>query len=169
MKTLQDYINESILDDEEVLVADTKKSVSNPFCRIQSIASNSNYLPDDTKAKQEIESIIRKELLPDFPSGYSNICRFKYMDNGVRLLAYSNIHFYEEDLIMICNNNLEAATSLKANKGDKVAILFLDAKAWRKYVKMYGFKSTPDYHNWIEYIAAKYKLNKTTDKYIYTI
>ena len=54
-------------------------------------------------------------------------------------------------------------------KGDKVAIIFLDAKAYRKLVTEYGFKNTPDYHNWIKYITAKYKLNKSNDKYVYTI
>jgi hypothetical protein len=74
-----------------------------------------------------------------------------------------------EELIFVVNNSLEAAKELNTHKGDKIAIIFLDAKAYRKLVTEYGFKNTPDYHNWIKYITAKYKLNKSKDNYIYTI
>ena len=74
-----------------------------------------------------------------------------------------------EELIFVVNNSLEAAKDLNTHKGDKTAIIFLDAKAYRKLVTEYGFKNTPDYHNWIKYITAKYKLNKSNDKYVYTI
>ena len=76
---------------------------------------------------------------------------------------------YNEDLITITQNNLEAAKELNTHKGDNIAILFLDDKAFRKQVKEYGFKSLSDYRTWKDYIAAKYKLNKSKDNYIYTI
>ena len=37
MKTLNDYIRESILDDEDVLIGDVKNTINDPFAAIVSV------------------------------------------------------------------------------------------------------------------------------------
>ena len=155
---------ESILDDEDVLIDRTKKSL-NPFVMIYKIVNNSSNIRDDYKSQMEVKRIFDEYFSTTFPSYETRILRFGF---GRDMFRVFNKPFNEE-LMLITKNNLEAAKDLNTHKGDDVAVIFLDAKAYRKLVKEYGFKNTPDYHNWIEYITAKYKLNKSNDKYVYTI
>ena len=167
MKTLQDYINESILDDEEVLVADTKKSVNNPFVMIFNLLNSSKDIRDDFKTQTEIKKIFYKYLAEGLPYETTSNIRFRFTHQFFSM--YISKLSYNEDLITITQNNLEAAKELNTHNGDNIAILFLDDKAFRKQVKEYGFSSSKHYRDWKDYIAAKYKLNKSKDNYIYTI
>jgi hypothetical protein len=162
MKTLY----ESILDDEEVLIGDVKKT-TNPFVMIYTLLNNSRDIRDDFKTQTEIKKIFNKYLAEGLPYETTSNARFRFQPDFFSI--YTNKLSYNEDLIIITQNNLEAAKELNTHKGDNIAILFLDDKAFRKQVKEYGFKSLSDYRDWKNYIAAKYKLNKSKDNYIYTI
>lgn len=162
MKTLY----ESILDDEEVLIGDVKKT-TNPFVMIYTLLNNSRDIRDDFKTQMEIKKIFNKYLAEGLPYEATSNIRFRF---GPQVFSmYINRLSFNEDLITITRNNLEAAKELNTHKGDNIAILFLDDKAFRKQVKEYGFKSLSDYRDWKNYIATKYKLNKSKDNYIYTI
>lgn len=162
MKTLY----ESILDDEEVLIGDVKKT-TNPFVMINNLVDSSSNIKTDVKTQIEIKRIFNEYIADSLPYETKNKIRLGF-SNGMFRVFCSNDRGNEE-LIFVVNNSLEAAKELNTHKGDKTAIIFLDAKAYRKLVTEYGFKNTPDYHNWIKYITAKYKLNKSNDKYVYTI
>lgn len=162
MKTLY----ESILDDEDMLIGDVKKT-TNPFVMIYTLLNNSRDIRDDFKTQMEIKKIFNKYLAEGLPYEATSNIRFRFQPDFFSI--YTNKLGYNEDLITITQNNLEAAKELNTHKGDNIAILFLDDKAFRKQVKEYGFKSLSDYRDWKNYIAAKYKLNKSKDNYIYTI
>ena len=162
MKTLY----ESILDDEDVLISDTKKS-TNPFVMINNLVNNSSNIRNDVKTQMEIKRIFNEYIADSLPYETKNKIRLGFSDGMFRVFCSNDRG--NEELIFVVNNSLEAAKELNTHKGDKTAIIFLDAKAYRKLVTEYGFKHTPDYHNWIKYITAKYKLNKSKDNYIYTI
>lgn len=162
MKTLY----ESILDDEEVLIGDVKKT-TNPFVMINNLVDSSSNIKTDVKTQIEIKRIFNEYIADSLPYETKNKIRLGFSDRMFRVFCSNDIG--NEELIFVVNNSLEAAKELNTHKGDKTAIIFLDAKAYRKLVTEYGFKNTPDYHNWIKYITAKYKLNKSKDNYIYTI
>jgi hypothetical protein len=162
MKTLY----ESILDDEEVLIGDVKKS-TNPFVMIYTLLNNSRDIRDDFKTQMEIKKIFNKYLAEGLPYETTSNIRFRFQPDFFSI--YTNKLSYNEDLITITQNNLEAAKELNTHKGDNIAILFLDDKAFRKQVKEYGFSNPKHYRDWKDYIATKYKLNKSKDNYIYTI
>ena len=157
---------ESILDDEEVLIGDVKKT-TNPFVMIFNLLNSSKDIRDDFKTQTEIKKIFYKYLAEGLPYETTSNIRFRFTHQFFSM--YISKLSYNEDLITITQNNLEAAKELNTHKGDNIAILFLDDKAFRKQVKEYGFKSLSDYRTWKDYIAAKYKLNKSKDNYIYTI
>lgn len=162
MKTLY----ESILDDEDILISDVKKT-TNPFVMINNLVNSSSNIKNDVKTQMEIKRIFNEYIADSLPYETRNKIRFGFFDGMFRIFCSNN--FNDEELIFVVNNSWEAAKELNTHKGDKIAILFLNAKAFRKLVTEYGFKNTPDYHNWIKYITAKYKLNKSNDKYVYTI
>ena len=162
MKTLY----ESILDDEDVLIQDAKKSI-NPFVMIYTLLNNSRDIRDDFKTQMEIKKIFNKYLTEGLPYETTSNIRFRFAPQLFTM--YINKLSYNEDLITITQNNLEAAKELNTHKGDNIAILFLDDKAFRKQVKEYGFSNSKHYRDWKDYIATKYKLNKSKDNYIYTI
>ena len=161
MKTLY----ESILDDEDVLISDVKKT-ANPFVMINNLVDNSN-IRTDTKTQMEVKRIFNEYIANSLPYETRNKIRFGFSNGMFRVFCYNDRG--DEELMFIVNNSLEAVKELNTHKGDKTAIMFLDAKAFRKLVTVYGFKNTSDYHNWIKYITTKYKLNKSADKYTYTI
>ena len=158
MKTLY----ESILDDEDVLISDVKKT-TNPFVMINNLVNSSSNIKNDVKTQMEIKRIFNEYIADSLPYETKNKIRLGFSDGMFRVFCSNDRG--NEELIFIVNNSLEAAKELNTHKGDKTAIIFLDAKL----VTEYGFKNTPDYHNWIKYITAKYKLNKSADKYVYTI
>ena len=162
MKTLY----ESILDDEDVLMSDVKKS-TNPCVMIYTLLNNSRDIRDDFKTQTEIKKIFNKYLAEGLPYETTSNIRFRFQPDFFSI--YTNKLSYNEDLITITQNNLEAAKELNTHKGDNIAILFLDDKAFRKQVKEYGFSNPKHYRDWKDYIATKYKLNKSKDNYIYTI
>lgn len=161
MKTLY----ESILDDEEVLIGDVKKT-TNPFVMISVLLNSSNDIRYDFKTQTEIKKIFNKYLTEGLPYETTSNIRFRFAPQFFSMYIGK---LGSEELIMITQNNLEAAKELNTHKGDKIAVLFLDDKAFRRQVKEYGFKSLSNYRDWKNYIAAKYKLNKSKDNYIYTI
>jgi hypothetical protein len=161
MKTLY----ESILDDENVLVGDVKKT-TNPFVMIFTLLNGSKDIRDDFKTQMEIKKIFNKYLAEGLPYETTSNIRFRFTPELFSM--YINKLGCEE-LIMITQNNLEAAKELNTHKGDNIAILFLDDKAFRKQVKEYGFSNSKHYRDWKDYIATKYKLNKSKDNYVYTI
>ena len=57
MKTLNDYIKESILDDEDVLINNAEKDSKNPFIVIGNLIASSNNLQKDITTQQAIDKI----------------------------------------------------------------------------------------------------------------
>lgn len=49
MRTLQDYVNESILDDEDILIGDIKQDLDNPLLKLYSIYKKTNNLRDNIR------------------------------------------------------------------------------------------------------------------------
>lgn len=163
MKTLY----ESILDDEDVLFGEVKKTL-NPFVMIFNLLTSSEDIKNDIKTQTEIKKIFNKYLTEALPHEAINNIKFKFSEDMLRVLSYK-LTRYDEELFIITRNNLEAVKTLNAKKGDKISILFIDDKAFRKEVKAYGFVNPKHYRDWRDFIVAKYKLNKTNDNCIYTI
>ena len=74
MKTLY----ESILDDEEVLVGDVKKTVNNPFVMIFNLLNSSKDIRDDFKTRTEIKKIFYKYLAEGLPYETTSNIRFRF-------------------------------------------------------------------------------------------
>ena len=58
MKTLNDYIKESILDDEDVLMNKAEEDSKNPFIVIGNLIVASSHLAKDNSTQQAIDKII---------------------------------------------------------------------------------------------------------------
>lgn len=163
MKTLY----ESILDDEDVLFGEVKKTL-NPFVMIFNLLTSSGDIKNDIKTQTEIKKIFNKYLAEALPYNVTSNLKFEFSKDMLRILSYK-LTRYNNELFMITRNNLEAVKALNAKKGDEISILFIEEKIFRKEIKDYGFANLKHYRDWKDFIVAKYKLNKTNDNYIYTI
>ena len=68
---------ESILDDEDVLISDVKKT-TNPFVMINNLVNNSNSIKTDVKTQMEIKRIFNEYING---VGFDAIARNLYNDN----------------------------------------------------------------------------------------
>ena len=163
MKTLNDYIKESLLDDEEVLMNNAKEDSENPFIVIGNLITLSDNLQKDITTQQAIDKIIRNELveyLPDIFKTSSWASKkglvTNYYGNTVAIKwgSDSNICFLE-----IRGKRL----------GYKVTVYFLDAYH-EEQVKLFGFKNKTQYEKWVKGFMKRFNLTPTLrDEFIGTI
>lgn len=119
MRTLNDYIKESILDDEDVLVGNLKKDADNPYLLIKQWLLNAkdvSDLPDKFMSFIEKHVISRLKLIPALKDKRINTCinyGFKSLRvdievgaRGVRILS----------IIIIDGNKLEVQLPWQSNK-----------------------------------------------------
>lgn len=62
MKTLQDYVNESILDNEDVLIGGVKQDLDNPLIKLYSIYKKTDNLRDNMRDTLPIATDIMNTL-----------------------------------------------------------------------------------------------------------
>ena len=165
MKTLQDYINESILDDKEVLIDNTIKDFKNPFYFVTNLMSNKVSLID---YEQEINKSFRKfikDLKPSYP-----IKIFIYSSStGIKLTLNENIKGYDPLIILRPGYLWPKNDDPFGFPGDQKMVIFFTKPFKEDYVH-YGFKNETDYIHWIKMISKKYNLKQSkNDKYVYYI
>ena len=146
MKTLQDYINESILDDEDILVGDLKKYVNNPYLLIKTWllnAKNVSDLPDEFIPFIKEHIISRLKLIPALKDKRINTCiNYGYKNlrvdieagaRGVRILSF----------IIIDGGKLEVQLSWNSNKQLEKLNIYPDLFALLEELKTeYGFQES---------------------------
>lgn len=161
---------ESILDDEDILINKANNCANNPFVKINRIANESYFLREDIKSQRKIRDIIMHELVDYLPEYVKNhlITNFYGENVAIKSSPPCTLEVYE-DFIIIRSNVFQH--SLGSNRDDSTAVLFLDpiGSEGRKYLKCYGFSNKRLYDKWINDIVKKFDLNKTRDKYIYTV
>lgn len=99
MKTLNDYIKESILDDEEELMNKASKDANNPFLTLK------NLLIENVKDKKdytkEVEKLIQKPIL-DVIKKYPSLKNIKFREHLSPFLYSNNkaigYSYYSDDV-----------------------------------------------------------------------
>jgi hypothetical protein len=147
MKTLQDYIKESILDDEDVLVADTKKTVNNPYKWIKNLlfgAKDVSDLPDEfipfigehviSRLKQ-IPFLKNKKINAGVNYGYKNL------RVDIEASVRGNSHLQILSIICTSEGKLEVQLPIVSNKQLEKLNLYPDLFALLEELKTeYGFQ-----------------------------
>lgn len=162
---------ESILDDEDVLISKTNNYVNNPFVKINHIANESYFLREDIKSQQKIRDIIIHELVDYLPECVKNRLITNFYGENVAIKSsppQRTLDVYE-DFIIIRSNIFQH--TLGSNRDDSTAVMFLDPTipGEGKYLKYYGFSNKRLYDKWLNDMIKRFNLNKTRDKYIYTV
>jgi hypothetical protein len=95
MKTLQDYIYESILDDEDILIDDVKRSAKDPFGIMYDLYSNkditseyiihnlenmSEYILKWVRGNFPSLSKLKLSVIPDYKETDNNFCKLYVVD-----------------------------------------------------------------------------------------
>ena len=165
MKTLNDYIKESILDDEEELIGRSIKNTQNPFLMIKYDYINNGKI-------SHTGSIIEIQKIFD---------RFKVMDNipmndELYLAAFRNslgveIDGYAECLIEISKNYMKENNSTFINTQNKYKEFNKDSNII-SFQEWFGkdngfieimFKTKAKYLKWIREFTKKYNMKKIDD------
>ena len=99
MKTLQDYINESILDDEEVLIGDTKQDLNNPLLCLYHIYKNTHNFNKDKKNAQKysnelIEILNLKNYSAHIFESSITISQTKFINSPILSIHFDGISMY---------------------------------------------------------------------------
>lgn len=149
MKTLQDYINESILDDEEVLVADTKKAVNNPYKLIKKwlfSAKDVDDLPDNfigfigehvISRLRQIPFLKNKRIYAGVNHGYKNL------RVDIEASVRGNSHLQILSIICTSEGKLEVQLPFVSNKQLEKLNLYPDLFALLEELKTeYGFQES---------------------------
>lgn len=175
MRTLNEYIKESILDDEEKLIRNSIKDSQNPFNILsQYIKDNRNNgsrrLKADPKSQIEINNILHKFVFPELPEHLKNL-KIIYIGDDVSLVN-DPTDYGTSDFMMIGVNIYGDVEGVNTNKDDKLMICFLDPTQGpsnkRDLNKIY--KLTKDkYDRFIKKFTKKFNLHPSKDKYIYSI
>ena len=146
MKTLQDYINESILDDEDVLVADTKKTVNNPYKLIKNWlfgAKDVSDLPDEFMPFIKEHIISRLKLIPALKNKRINAC-INYGFKNLRVDIYAGARGVRILSIIITDEDkLEVQLPWSSNKQLEKLNIYPDLFALLEELKTeYGFQES---------------------------
>lgn len=158
MRTLNDYIKESILDDEDVLIDKSIKDSKNPFIVIGNlITSSKNFnLQKDTIAQQAIKKVIEKEI-------------FKYLPKIFKNPQQMFIQYYKEVVaIKWGSNGNEEFLKIRGGYNDRKAVVyFFDDPT---HVGSFGFKDDAQYEKWVKDFMKRFDLTPTPhDMFIGTI
>ena len=172
MKTLNDYIRESLLDDEEVLIGNSIKDSQNPFHLLsQHIKNGENTrLENDFKSQIEIKNILHKFIFSELPEHLKNL-KIRYLGDNIYLVI--DLSDYVTTEFMVIRTNIYSdVEGVNTNKDDKLMIFFLDPTQSpsdkRDLNKIY--KLTKDKQDrFIKKFAKKFNLHPSKDKYIYSI
>jgi hypothetical protein len=172
MRTLNEYIKESILDDEEKLIRNSIKDSQNPFYLLSQHIKNGEdtRLDKDFKAQIEIKNILHKFIFPELPEHLKNL-KLRYLGDNISLVI--DLSDYETtDFIMIRTNIYSDVGGVNTNEDDELMIFFLDPTQSpsdkRDLNKIY--KLTKDkYDRFIKKFTKKFNLHPSKDKYIYSI
>jgi hypothetical protein len=173
MKTLNDYIRESILDDEEVLIGNATKDSKNPinlFRQYLINRSSNNRLDDDFKAQADIRGIVNKYLIPALPEQLKNL-NVKFYGENIALNISSYYSDFTTDFIIFRANIFSDVDTVQTNSNDELAIIFLDPTLpsdKKDLNKKYGL-TKDKYDKFIKKFAKKFNLHPSKDKYIYSI
>jgi hypothetical protein len=146
MKTLQDYINESILDDEDILIGDLKKVANNPYLLIKTWLLNAkdvSDLPDEFMPFVKEHIFSRLKLIPALKNkrinayinyGYKNLrMDIEFGARGVRILSF----------IIIDGDKLEVQLPWNSNKQLERLNIYPDLFALLEELKTeYGFQES---------------------------
>lgn len=158
MKTLNEYIKESILDDEDVLINNAKEDSKNPFIVIGNLITSSNDLSKDITTQQEIKKVIEKEI-------------FKYLPKIFKNPQQMFIQYFKEvvSIKWDSNSNVEFLSIRGGNKDRKAAVYFLDPY-YVDQLKIYGFNDENTYEKWVKGFMKRFNLTPTPrDIFIGTI
>lgn len=155
MKTLNDYIKESILDDEDVFINKIKEESNNPFIVIGNLIASSNDLPKDTTAQQYIKNVVEKDI-------------FKYLPNIFKNPQHVLIQYFKDTISIKWNSNSDIEfLKIRGGYQDYNAIVyFLDSF----YAESFGFKNDTQYEKWVKEFMKRFDLKPTQhDMFIGTI
>ena len=156
MKTLNDYIKESILDDEDVLMNKAEEDSKNPFIVIGNLIVASNNLQKDTTTQQEIKKVIEKEI-------------FKYLPKIFKSPQHLFIQYYKEVVAIKwgSNDNVEFLKIRGGYNDCKAVVYFFDEIT---HIESFGFKNDTQYEKWVKDFMKKFDLEPTQhDMFIGTI
>lgn len=163
MRTLNDYIKESILDDEDVLIGKAEEDSKNPFIVIGNLIVSSNNLQKDTTTQQEIDKIIRNELVEYLPD------IFKTSSWASKKGLIINYYGSTVSIKWGSNSNVEFLTIRGGYQDYKAVVYFLDSYHMEQ-VKSFGFKNKTQYEKWAKEFMKKFDLKRTPhDMFIGTI
>ena len=148
MKTLNDYIKESILDDEDVLVGNLKKDADNPYLLIKQWLLNAKSvsdLPDEFIPFIEKHVISRLKLIPVLKNkkintyinyGYKNL----RVDIEVSVRGNSHLQILS---IIINGDKLKVLLSFYSSKQLEKLNIYSDLFALLEELKTkYGFQES---------------------------
>lgn len=163
MKTLNDYINESLLDDEDVLINNAEEDSKNPFIVIGNLIASSNNLQKDITTQQAIDKIIRNvliEYLPDI---------FKTSSWASKKGIVINYYGSTVSIKWGSDSNFEFLSIRGGYQDHKAVVYFLDSYH-KEQVKLFGFKNKTQYEKWVKDFMKKFDLKRAQhDMFIGTI
>jgi hypothetical protein len=150
MKTLNDYIKESILDDEDVLVNKVGEEAKNPFIVIGKLIASSNNLPKDTTTQQDIKKVIEKDILKYLPNIFKNSKHLfiQYFEDNIAIKSSSD------------NSNIEFF-SIRGAYDDRNAVVYFLDPYYEDQLKTYGFNDENTYEKWVKNFMKRFNLTPT--------
>ena len=158
MRTLNDYIKESILDDEDVLMNKAEEDSKNPFIVIGNLIVASSHLDNDNSTQQAIDKIIRNELVEYLP---------KIFKSPQHLFIQ-----YFKDVVSIKpvpDSDFEFLKIRGSYQDHKAVVYFLESH-YKSLIKLLGFKNDTQYEKWVKNFMKKFDLEPTPhDMFIGTI
>lgn len=163
MRTLNDYIKESILDDEDVLMNKAEEDSKNPFIVIGNLIVASPHLAKDTSTQQAIDKIIRNKLVEHLPD------IFKTSSWASKKGLVINYYGSTVSIKWGSDSNVEFLT-IRGGYQDYKAVVYLLDSYHMEQVKSFGFKNKTQYEKWVKEFMKKFDLTPAPhDMFIGTI
>lgn len=163
MKTLNDYIKESILDDEDVLMNKAEEDSKNPFIVIGNLIVASSHLAKDNSTQQAIDKIIRNKLVEHLPD------IFKTSSWASKKGLVINYYGSTVSIKWGSDSNVEFLT-IRGGYQDHKAVVYLLDSYHMEQVKSFGFNNKTQYEKWAKEFMKKFDLTPTPhDMFIGTI
>ena len=167
-------LQESILDDEEVLIGNATKDSKNPINLLRKYLKNrrgDNRLDDDFKAQADIRKIINKHIIPTLPEHLKNL-NVRFYGENIALNISSYYSDFVADLIIFRSNIFSDVDTVQTNSNDELAIIFLDPflPSDKKDLNKKYELTKDKYDKLIKKFVKEFNLNPSKkDKYIYSI